>query len=531
MWTPEKVQGVLDTLTQEEWNFVQGIWDLFESYRPQIAAKELRVYGVEPEWIQAKPVVTKFGTYRGGYYPVKFDPRQSVRAEEHADAEGARQMLGGAYTSATTRRSFTKSRVEEVTGRPLKLSVDTTFQGVNEVIHDLAWHEWLIDTNRLLRSQALDGAIRSHYGPETVAAIKAAVRDIATGNLPAQNAMESTLNHIRHGATIAGLGWNVMTSLMQPLGLTQSMVRIGPKWVARGIADWLGSPRKMVDTVESIYERSDFMRLRGKTMQREISELQNTISGQNAAVQASFFWLIQKVQLVADVPTWLGAYHKAIEGGQDEASAVALADQAVIDSQGGGQIKDLAQVQRGGAVWKLFTNFYSLFSTTYNLAAERTRATNKANPIELARLAVDYLLLFTVPATLGAVVKAALKGEADDEDKLLKKIAAENLSYLLGSMVLLRELAPAVQAAAGVSEYNVGYGGPAGLRFFGELVKLGQQVGQGDIDGAMLKAANNVGGVLFHYPAGQINRTVEGAISMMEGRDGPGAMVLGPTRD
>lgn len=539
MWTPEKVQGVLDTLTKEEWDFVQGVWDLFESYRPEIAAKELRVYGVEPQWIQAKPVETKFGTYRGGYYPVKFDPRQSIRAEEHADAEGARQMLGSAYTSATTRRSFTKARVDEVLGRPLRLSLDTIFQGLNEVVHDLSWHEWLIDTNRLLRSTPLDAAIRSHYGPEVVGTLKAAVRDIAAGDIPAQHVFDRFLNHVRHGTTIAGLAWNLMTSLMQPLGLTQSMVRIGPTWVARGIADWMGSPRKMIDTVDTIYEKSEFMRLRGKTLQREINEIRNTIDGKNSALEASYFWLIQKVQLVADVPTWLGAYHKALDTGSDEPTAVALADQAVIDSQGGGQIKDLAEVQRGPAAWKLFTNFYSFFSTTYNLAVERTKATDIKNPLEVGRLAVDYLLLFIVPATLGALLKAALKaalnaalkGESDDEDKLLKKIAAENLSYLLGTMVLLRELAPAVQKAAGVSEFNIGYGGPAGLRFFQELDRLGTQIGQGDIDGSFLKALNNVGGVLFHYPAGQVNRTVEGAVSMMEGRDGPGAMVFGPTRE
>jgi hypothetical protein len=531
MWTPKKVQAVLDTLTKDEWDFVQGVWDLFESYRPEIAAKELRVYGVEPQWIQAKPVETKFGTYRGGYYPVKFDPRQSIRAEEHADAEGARQMLGSAYTSSTTRRSFTKARVEEVTGRPLRLSLDTIFQGLNEVVHDLSWHEWLIDTNRLLRSTPLDAAIRSHYGPETIATIKSTVRDIAAGDLPAQHVVDRVFNHLRHGATIAGLGWNVMTSLMQPLGLTQSMVRIGPTWVARGLADWLGSPRKMSDMIDSINERSEFMRLRGKTLQREINEIRNKVDGKNSALEASYFWLIQKVQLVADVPTWLGAYRKALDTGSDEATAVALADQAVIDSQGGGQIKDLAEVQRGPAAFKLFTNFYSFFSTTYNLAVERTKATDIKNPLEVGRLAVDYLLLFIVPATLGALLKAALKGEIDDEEKLAKKIAAENLSYLLGTMVLLREIAPAVQSAAGVNEYNLGYGGPAGLRFFGELYKLGQQVGQGDIDGAFLKALNNTAGVLFHYPAGQVNRTVEGAVSMMEGNDGPGALVFGATRD
>jgi hypothetical protein len=39
---------------------------------------------------------------------------------------------------------------------------------VNEIIHDLSWHEWLIDANRLLRSKSIDNAIRSRYGAQVM---------------------------------------------------------------------------------------------------------------------------------------------------------------------------------------------------------------------------------------------------------------------------------------------------------------------------------------------------------------------------
>ncbi|MCB1914009.1 MAG: hypothetical protein KDG53_19275, partial [Rhodocyclaceae bacterium] len=164
-WTVDQLKPVLQSLTAAEWHAVQAIWDHFETYRPQIAAKERRVYGKEPAWVEPRAfdVSTADGqnvSLRGGYYPIKYDPAASQRAEEHADAEGAQRQLRGAYTSATTRRSFTKARVEEVNGRPLLYSLAGVYGGVNDVIHDLAWHEWLIDTNRLLRSQTIDSAIR-----------------------------------------------------------------------------------------------------------------------------------------------------------------------------------------------------------------------------------------------------------------------------------------------------------------------------------------------------------------------------------
>jgi GNAT superfamily N-acetyltransferase len=531
-WNLRQVNAILATLSRADLEFVQQVWDFFESYRPQIAEKEKRVMGKEPDWVKPQPITIQLSTgetvaLKGGYYPIKYDANRSSRADQQADAEEARAMMKSAFTSAMTRRSFTKSRTAEVHNRPLTLSFDGIFQGTNEVIHDLAWHEWLIDANKLLRS--LDQSIRDTYGKEFVQVLKKGIEDIARGDVPAQHRGERILNHLRTGATVAGLGWNLTTALLQPLGLTQSMVRVGPVWVAKGLAQWLKNP---LGTVDEIAAKSEFMANRAKTMLREINEIQNQVGGDKSRArtltEASFFILIQKLQLVSDVPTWLGAYEKAFAEQPDESRAVALADQAVIDAQGNGQIKDLSQVQRGGAAWKLFTNFYSFFNTALNLGIERTRATDFKSPAQVVRLAGDYLLLYSVPAVLGALLKEAIKGGVDDDD-LVKKLAAEQISYLMGLFVLLREVTPAVQKAAGVSEFNIGYGGPAGLRFFQELDKLGQQIGQGEADRALTKSAINTAGVLFHLPAGQINRTIDGTAALVEGRtSNPLAVVVGP---
>lgn len=533
-WTDAQVQAVLDTLTPEDWDFVQGVWDFINSYWPAIEAKQKRVSGIAEEKVQAEPfqVSDKAGNVvremRGGYYPIHYDPARSSRAEADVSAEAVRQTMQGLYTRAATRRGHTKARVETVV-RPLNLSLGVIFEHVDQVIHDLAWHEWLIDANRLVRAPAIDAAIREHYGPEVLQTMRDALRDIAQGEIPAQSGFERGMNHLRTGATIAGLGWNVMTSLMQPLGLSQSMARIGPKWVARGLARWIGDAARMENTAAWITERSDLMRLRAKTMQREINEIRNRIdkSGPRAAIEASFFYLIQKAQQIADIPTWMGAYEKAIDGGANEARAVSLADQAVLDSQGGGQIKDLSAIQRGPALQKLFTNFYSFFNTTYNLTAESVARTDFKDPVSIGRLAVDFLLLYTLPAVLGALIKHALTGDDDDPEELAKKLVREQVTYLLGTMVGVREASAAVQAAFG--EFG-DYGGPAGVRFFNDLAKLGKQVSQGDVDEALLKAANSAAGVLFHYPAGQVQRTALGIKAVIEGKAGPHAVLFGPPR-
>jgi hypothetical protein len=271
------------------------------------------------------------------------------------------------------------------------------------------------------------------------------------------------------------------------------------------------------------------MKLRGQTMQREINEIQNQVRGDKVGpVKATFFTLIQKMQLVADIPTWMGQYEKSIAAGENEVRAAELADQAVIDAQGGGQVKDLAEIQRGGPALKLFTNFYSFFNVAYNLGAEKTKQKIR-DPKQYPSLVLDYLLLYSVPATLGALLKHALTG--GDDDDLAKKVAAENLGYMLGLMVGLRELTAATQKVAGVDQFNTSYAGPAGLRLFQEIDKLATQIKQGDIDAALLKAANNVAGIIFHYPSGQLNRSAEGAAALIEGdTQNPMALLTGPPK-
>lgn len=531
-WTMAQLTPVLQSLTAQEWAAVQAVWDHFESYRPQIAEKERRIYGKEPEWVAPQPfaVTTADGstvTLRGGYYPIKYDPAASQRAEEHADAESAKRQLQGAYTTATTRRSFTKARVEEVSGRPLLYTLAGMYSGVNDVIHDLAWHEWLIDANRLLRSHTIDTAIREHYGPEAKQQFKTWVQDVAEGDKGAANAGEAALGRLRQGVSASGLGFNVMSAAIQITGFNQSIVRVGAPWIGRGIAKYLGNPLGLTRTVN---EMSDFMANRARTRFRELNELRNQVQDQSAFnefIGRYAYFMMMRVQQVVDVPTWWGAYEKAIAAGNEEARAVALADQAVIDAQGGGQTKDLSAIERGGPALRLFTVFYSFMNTALNLGVAQTMGAN--TPAKRAKLAVDYLMLYTVPAVLGYALKAALTpGDSGDDDleEIAKKLAAEQLSYLMGLMVVVREFGEVAKIATGNPSF--GYQGPAGIRAISDAQKFGQQVMQGEFDDAFRKSAVNLIGDLTGLPAAQINRTLTGTQALAEGKtENPAAVAFG----
>ena len=518
----QQLMGLLNRLSNKEWDFVEGVWSMIAINRPAIAAQEKALTGVEPKWVEPSPFTLQSGrVIMGGYYPAKYNADMSTRSNELEAITDLRQQMQGAAGRASTRNGYAKERAEAVAGRPLRLDLGVIAQHINEVTHRLSWQAWLIDARRIIAAPAVDRAIRDHYGPEILDQMRRQLKDIAAGDNGPTDAMDKVMNHLRNGTTIAGMGWNIMTSLMQPIGLTQSIERVGAGWVAKGLGQFVVSP---FEITKDVHERSSFMRDRAKTINREINDVLNTIRSERMSkVEGSYFYLIQKFQQMVDVPTWLGAYEKAVAEGNNDERAISLADQAVIDSQGGGQLKDLSAIQRGGSGQKLFTNFYSFFNTTYQRAVENYRVTEFSNPLMVGRLAANYLLLFTVPVVWGWALKEALRGDDDEEDaeEIAKRLAMEQINYLLGTMVLAREIGSAISGFAG-------YQGPAGTRFFAEVAKLTKQIAQGDVDGALVKAAANTVGVVAHLPSGQVVKSVEGTVEFMDGNAGPQAVLVGP---
>lgn len=527
-WTQNQVDKALDRLDERDWKFVQNVWDYINTYWPETEALSKRVNGIAPGKVPASSVKTKYGTFPGGYFPLKYDDRSSPKAYANSAKEAADAAMRGGAVRSTTKQGFRKARVENVT-EPVRLDLGVIFEHVAEVIHDQTHYEFLIDANKLLRNKALQTAILDQYGDIVYGQLRDALNSIAAGDVPARTSAEKAFNYLRQGSTIAGLGWNLTTTLFQPLGLTQSMVKIGPKWVARGLKHWMGDAYRMENTTKLIYEKSDFMRLRGETMQREISEIRNKVqskSGFLGDIEDSYFYFIGKAQMIADIPTWLGAYEKYTEKfPNDEAKVIALADQAVIDSQGGGQIKDLANIQKGSPLFKIWTNFYSFMNVRYNLTVEAFKRTNRKSPTSVGRLAADLTILYTVPLVLMTLLRGALKGSLDDDEyweKFISELPAAQATDILGNFVYVRDIAQAIQGYRG-------YEGPAGTSFFAKAGNLAKQVNQGEPDAAFWKSLNQVGGILFHYPAGQVERFARGVDALNSGETkNPGVLITGP---
>lgn len=524
-WSEAQVAAILRTLSHADVMAANQIWSFIDSFWPEIEAKERRMTGTAPEKVQALPFVLTLADgsqveMRGGYYPLKRDDAQG-RAQ--TEAQLADEMKRGAFTKATTRRGHTKARTEGAQYR-LLLDLSVITQHVQQVNHDLAWHEWLTDANKLLDPRReLSQAIVEHYGQEVMDTLRKHLEAIATADLQTGDAMQRALLYLRGTASRMTMGLSLTTALMQPFGLTQSMVRIGPKHVIKGMARWVGDAAKFENSITWIGEKSDMMRLRNLTFNRELSEINASVSrGKSTArkvYDASLFYLMQKMQLIADVPTWIGAYEKALAEGVDEAAAIASADQAVLDSQGGGQTKDTARIQREHPFLAMF---YSYFSVTYNLMAESTGKTDFRSPASIAGWLTDMALLAVIPALGPSLLVAMLRGEGDDKewDWWVKKLAEWQAGYLLGTMVGLREVSGAVS--------GFDYAGPPVGRLVAEVGKFGKQVAQGEADEAFVRSLVSVVGAATGVPTTQAMRSWNGWKAWDEGRAPPTSVLMGP---
>ena len=519
-WSQEQVDSLLETLDEKDWHFVMGMWEYFETYWPAIRDKEQRVTGLSPEKVQGMPVKTKFGMInedsRVGYFPISFDTSKDTKPYDNMAADAAKQMRMGALSRATTKRGHIEARILGPVDRHIRADFGVIFEHVQQVVHDLSWHEWLIDTNKILMDESFRGAVIKHYGYPTLNALMDTVTDVASGDVVSSESIERKMNSLRAGVSVAMMGWNLGTALLQPMGLAQSAVRLGYKGMSRALLQITKNP---VKAINEIYEKSVFMRLRSKTMNREINEIRNKIGGQGmfpglrSGLEDSYFYLIAKMQLVADAPTWIAAYETAQSENMDEATSIAKADQAVIDSQGSGHIKDLAHVQRGSPIKKLFTNFMSYFQTTFNLTADSWARTNFRSASSIAHLGVDMIMLYTVPILLEEIVRGALiKGECDggnDWPCMREKIIRDHIAYPISGIIFARELNAIIQ--------GWDYEGPAGTRIYNEIGKLTKQIGQKEADAAFWKSANKTLGIWKHYPALQVERVVEGFVALEEG--------------
>lgn len=451
-WSDASIDSALQNLTKQDWDYIQGIWDAVNSLWPEIKALEERTSGVAPPKVEPRVVQTAFGDYRGGYFPLAYDPRLSAVGDKQAEAtESVGQFMSNAYGRARTDRGYTKQRAENLKAAVRLDYEDVLSSHLAKVIKDISHREAIYSLNKLLKDEEIKGVMIDRLGETRYREFNKWMQVLVTDRadtLHSGNVFSKAIMRFRTNMAIVTMGWKVTTMMAQFAGFTPAMDLVKPRFLTQALIDYnkFGPWSTHRETLEQfVYERSGEMKFRTDNLDRDVRDNLRKLRGANgpiATIQKSAFFLTAMADRQVTIPTWLGAYRQALAEGLNEEAAIRAGDRAVRLSQGAAGTKDLAAVQRDNELMKLLTMYYTPFSVLYARMRDVGATTRRVK--DMPRAIARMLALVIMPAVLGELL--AGRGPEEDEDDIWWAIR-KMLLYPLASIPILKEGAGIVEAS------------------------------------------------------------------------------------
>ena len=501
-WTPEQVQDMVDRLTPDEIGFVNSVHATLESMWPDIAKLQKELTGLEPDKVEARAFPAKGGTITGGYYPIMYDPLASQQGQlQLASRVGG--LLEDSYTRATTPKGHTKARVTGFAA-PFNLDIDDLTGHIAGVVKDLTHRKWLLDANWLVHDREIRAALRRHLGDAYVGLfpdwVRAVVNDRNFGSMRSLNIWRRGVEHLRYNIMIASMGFKAATMMSQFAGLGPAIEIVGTKYMRRGFVQFVTRPAESYRLATAL---SGELRHRLDNRDRDLRDKLRLLEGREdflAKVQDTALRGIAWADMMVSLPTWLGAYHQAVDGGADVDTAVKAGDRAVRLSQGAGGAKDLAAVMaRSDTLMRLLTMFYTPFNALYNRLRDIGHDVGGVRDVPRAALRLWWVWL--LPAVMGEL----LAGRPPDDDE-------EPDEWALKAIALYPSLAvPFVRDVVGGAFGDFGYQlspvAQVGASVATTIKKAkGVAAGDEELD-ALAKSALKTTGYLVGLPTGQLQIT------------------------
>ena len=495
-WTEEQLDAVLSHLTREDWTLIQEIWDSLETMWPEISALLTRVDGLPPRKVEVRQVETKFGTFRGGYYPLKYDPKKSWIAQRRDAQADVNRLFGGGSLHITTKAGATNERIGSG-GQAVKLGLDALFRHVDEVIHDLTHREAVMDALRIINHPKFRNAVTAVAGQEMYDMLRPWIQRIAGEQRDAMDPIAKILRRARVGATVTAMGFKATTGMMQFTAVFSGAATLGHRRMLKALLDF-SQPHQFRKTWDFALEHSKELRDRVQSLDRDINDTVKrlTTSGLTRTADAAYFWHIGMMDMLVSVPTWMAGYTQGMEElfDGDERKSIAHADAMLVQSQASGAAKDLSSAQGGGETQKLFTMFFTYMNAQYSQVWEDLHNIKRGPNIASRLHAFGDLFMRLAVATL---VGELLAGRGPDEDETVVHWGLTNVVVSgFGMIPVVREM-----VSAALTRYRFQMSPVEGA--LESPVKFIDQSLQGEFDEQWARSVVDMFGFAFQLPARQ----------------------------
>lgn len=447
-----QLKAVLNHMTDADWDLVELIWKQIDSLYPDLAAVHQRTSGIPLERVEATPFEVNGRTVTGGYYPLHYDPKRSLKAAENAEKENEATLsmfnAGGLVIPAVT----TGARINrtEYTG-PIKLSLDVVPQHLQEVIHFITHYEAVRGVNKLIKDPRIVEAITAKLGADEYRMLKPWLNDIAKDGRESHSKTkwDKLFQKLRFGTTLGVMGFKASTGLIQIAGLSNSASEVGAARLMKAIAKVTLSEQSIAESWEWAKANSKVLNHRTKTMDREIknamSALQNKRTWFTVAQEASMMHIALIQTYMVDLPTWYAAYDKGmVDFDGDDARAFKYADWVIENIQGSGATKDLAGIMRNqNEFFRLTTMFMTFFSSLWNLQRDTKRGFSE-DRISTGGVAAKLMFMWMMPAIYEAMMREGIPEDDEDKEELLQRVMLNTAMMPVASMPIVRDIGNAV---------------------------------------------------------------------------------------
>ena len=457
------------TLDKRDWEFVQKIWDHVSEYWGERNKIQNDLYGTPMGKVPGLKFTLKSGqVIRGQYYPIKYDHKTSSRSNEYSANDIASMDLQG-ISAFSLGMGSTKTRENGSGGQKLRLDLDVYVSHISEAIQHVAMREATVDVFKLLSRKEVVSSLERTIGTEATNELRQWVSDNWHSSIIEMNEWEKGVNRFRHKFVFATMGYRLSTALLNVLNIFGMMERMGTYNALKATSDFYfgggaNKFRNIKEQYQFIISKSTFMRERAATMDRDMVMGDRIQVEQNEwewsskvrhgkygidTINSGAFKIIALTDEMFSLPEWLATYKGALAKMQTEnkltaeemdREAVRLADKAVRETFGSGEMKDQTSFMRKGGNIAGLTTFFSYTSLVTN---QFIRAGYALYDYHTTKPLLRATLFWWILNSFFETCLREMWDDSDDPDKWKKKLMYTFASGgPLGGIPILRDILP-----------------------------------------------------------------------------------------
>lgn len=517
-------------LTEADINYAQKVVDACNAHWDETSDMVKRMTGFSPERVDALPaeLTLRNGAkvvFRGGYVPlVRYSDSGSHPAALDAVPATNDKRSVNSIRTLHTNTGGTKTRDKSV--YPLDLRKGAEYSAVMDNIHDLCYRELTTSFRKIMNDPEMYSLLKEKLGIANFEAfeefLKKTAQPYGSGGYSSISERDAgdCLSWIRQKIVNVAIMFNFKTAVQNlgnPLLYGNVVEGFGYKDVMAAYGNLflnMQNGQGWKATRDLVYSKSPFMKERSivpDISMRDIKDEGRKLNPvERIAVEFGTNVLVATDNISA-IPIWAQAYQKKINAGASEQEAVLFAETVIRRTLGSSRITDVAPIQRGSALMKLFTTFQGFFNTQFNqwqrefgIFGREWSAGRKAEASKriVAFAAAKYFMFCLLNLAL------ALEPPFEEDDDGWVKYGKELLQYPMSLLGPVGQVANTlVSNMVGMRTY--GYRMTAVQGAFEQLERTGAKLGkviQGKAEPEeAVEPLANLGGLIAGVPA-QFNK-------------------------